>query len=272
VTRGGTGLRVSGAYEVLSTYRNNDVTVVIEQNESNGILHAPVAVIDGPGGRVACDPDDTDLLAAEAARAAGDESLHEQRELEFALRSVGFEPEGGKRGGWVRNGARIVLGMLVLALPTRLLGLLLPLLVIARPAMPLVDAYKKKVIDAVYGNTAVAPPATIYTGLSTSTPTQAGGSITEPSGNGYARVGLTNNTTNYGGATTANPSVKDNDAAITFPAATGSWGTVTHWTTHDAATVGNPIDWAALTASQAISSGTTASFAVGQWISQVQGA
>lgn len=138
--------------------------------------------------------------------------------------------------------------------------------------MPFVDAYKKKLLDAVYGNTAVGPPATIYIGLSTTTPTNAGGNITEPATGAYARAnpGL-NNTTQWPGATTANPSVKSNGVAITFPQATGNWGTVTHWVAYDASTAGNPIDWAALTTSQAINTGTTASFAIGQLSSQLSG-
>ena len=137
--------------------------------------------------------------------------------------------------------------------------------------MPFVDAYKKKLLDAVYGNTAVGPPATVHVGLSTTTPTQVGGNITEPSGNAYARIAVTNNTTNWPAASTANPSVKSNGTTITFAQATGSWGTVTHWVIFDASTAGNPIDWAALTASQTINTGTTASFAVGQLVSQLSG-
>lgn len=278
MVRGGTGLRATGAYAILGAYRHpSGVTVKVEQNTSNGIVHAPVAVVCDQDGipLVAVNPDDTGLLAAEAAHAAGDPSLYERRDLEFALRSVGFEPDRGD--GFVRGTTRLTLGaltlgtMLLLA-PTLSSRLLVPLVVL-RPGLPLVNTYKKKVIDAVYGNTAVAPPSTIYHGLSTTTPAQDGTGITEPSGNGYARVGMTNNTTNYGGATAANPSIKDNDQPITWAAASGvGWGTVTHWTTHDALTVGNPIDWAALTSSQTITAGTTVSFANGQWISQIQGA
>lgn len=276
----GTGLRANGPYELLGAWRNGQATITVERNTApdpwTGRLttYPAVAVVDGPNGRVAVNPDDAGLLAAEAARAAGDPSLYERREVEFALRSIGFEADSGDV--FVRGATRLTLGgltlgtMLLLA-PTMASRLLLGLLVL-RPGMSLVNTYKKKVIDAVYGNTAVSPPATIYHGLSTTTPAQDGTSITEPSGNGYARVGMTNNATNYGGATTANPSVKDNDQPITWAAASGAgWGTVTHWTTHDALTVGNPIDWAALSTSQSITAGTTVSFAAGQWVSQVQG-
>lgn len=62
--------------------------------------------------------------------------------------------------------------------------------------MPFVNAYKKKLLDAVYGNTAVGAPATLYVALFTVAPGQDGTGGTEvPSTNAYARVAVTNNTT-----------------------------------------------------------------------------
>ena len=54
-----------------------------------------------------------------------------------------------------------------------------------------------------------------------------------------------------------------NDGAVTFPAATASWGTVTHFGVFDASSTGNLLYWGALTTSKTIGSGDTASFAVG---------
>jgi hypothetical protein len=53
-----------------------------------------------------------------------------------------------------------------------------------------------------------------------------------------------------------------NNIAITFPTATGSWGTVTYFGIYDASTAGNLVGYGALTSSQTISSGAP-SFAVG---------
>lgn len=133
------------------------------------------------------------------------------------------------------------------------------------------NALKVRLLNAYYGNTAVAPPANLFVGLSTTTPDQAGANFTEPTGGAYARVSVTNNTTNWPTATTANPSVKSNGAAVTFPQATANWGTVTYWGIFEASTGGVPTDMAALTASQAINTGTTASFAIGQLTSQITG-
>lgn len=55
-----------------------------------------------------------------------------------------------------------------------------------------------------------------------------------------------------------------NDGAITFPTASASWGTVTHFGVFDASTAGNLLYWGALTTSKAVGSGDTASFAVGE--------
>lgn len=129
--------------------------------------------------------------------------------------------------------------------------------------MPFTNYLDQKLVELVFGDTAYTIPATLYVGLSTTTPTQAGASFTEPSGSGYARVAVTNSTTNFVAAGTQ-PSTGyevENGTAITFPAATGSWGTVTYFGIFDASTSGNLLAFGALTASQTISSGDTASFA-----------
>ena len=117
-----------------------------------------------------------------------------------------------------------------------------------------------KLLDLVFSNTAYTIPSTLYIGLSTKAPTQAGSNFTEPSGNGYARVAVTNNSTNWPAASNG---AKSNANAITFPQATGSWGTVTHFGIFDAATNGNLLAWGTLSQSKAISAGDTPYFAAG---------
>jgi hypothetical protein len=117
-----------------------------------------------------------------------------------------------------------------------------------------------KLLDLVFSNTSYTVPSTLYIGLSTTAPTQAGGNFKEPSGNGYARVAVTNNSTNWPAASNG---AKSNANAITFPQATGSWGTVTHFGIFDAATSGNLLAWGALSQSKAISAGDTPYFAAG---------
>jgi hypothetical protein len=102
-----------------------------------------------------------------------------------------------------------------------------------------------------------AKPTTVYVALCTNTVTTTT-ACTEPSGNGYARVAVTASTGNW--PITANSVA--NGAVITFPAATGSWGTITYFQIYDASTAGNPLWYGALTSSQTISSGATPSFAI----------
>ncbi len=62
-----------------------------------------------------------------------------------------------------------------------------------------------------------------WVGLSTADPGEDGATLAEPSGSGYARVAVTAATWDAAAA-----GAKDNGTAITFPEASGSWGTVTY--------------------------------------------
>jgi len=98
------------------------------------------------------------------------------------------------------------------------------------------DYLENKVLDHVLGGPDYSRPATVYMGLSTSTITDAGGNITEPVGNNYSRVAITNNDTNF---PAASGGAKSNGTAITFPTPSGDWGTITDYFIADAATDGN---------------------------------
>lgn len=115
------------------------------------------------------------------------------------------------------------------------------------------------ILDHILGGPDFTRPATVYVSLHTADPTDAG-TGTEVSGNGYARVAVTNNATNWPAASSG---AKSNGTTITFPTATGSWGTVSHFGIWDAATNGNLLYHGALNASKAIADGDTASFGVG---------
>jgi hypothetical protein len=123
------------------------------------------------------------------------------------------------------------------------------------------DYFENKVLDWAFGATIYTPSSTLYIALSTGIPTDdAGGGFLEPAGNAYARVSMTNNKTNW---TTAANGALENATSITFPTATGNWGTVTHFGIYDASTVGNILGSGALTLSKTITSGDTASFSSG---------
>jgi len=126
------------------------------------------------------------------------------------------------------------------------------------------DYLEAKVLDAVFGQTALPAIATTYVALYTVLPTDVNAGGTEVTGGSYARVAFTNNTTNWPAATGTSPTSKANGVAVTFPAPTANWGVVVGFAIYDAATVGNELAWGALTTSKTINSGDAApSFAIG---------
>jgi len=82
---------------------------------------------------------------------------------------------------------------------------------------------------------------------------------------GYARVAVTNSTTNFNTPSGGSPASVTNKTAITFPQATASWGTVAGFLLGDNATLGSGNIWGygMLNAAQVISVNNTPSFAAG---------
>jgi hypothetical protein len=119
------------------------------------------------------------------------------------------------------------------------------------------DYLEDEVLDHIFGKGSYTPP-TIYVGLSTADPTDDGSGIAEPSGNGYARVQTSASDWN-----TASGGAIDNANAITFPEATGSWGTISHFFLIDSDTGGNMLAHGSLGTSKAIGSGDTPKFSAG---------
>ena len=108
------------------------------------------------------------------------------------------------------------------------------------------------------GETAVLTPltTTCYVSLHTADPGDTGAN--EVSGSGYARVGPVA-FANAGN----NPTVSSNSAILTYAAATGSWGTITHFGTWDALTAGNFRGSGAVKTPKAVNNGDTARFIAG---------
>lgn len=101
-------------------------------------------------------------------------------------------------------------------------------------------------INATLRATTYTAPTTVYVSLWTSDPTDAG-SGTEVSGGSYARTSVTFAAPSNG--------VTTNNADVTFPTATASWGTVGWIGINDAATSGNLLYHTALDTAKAIDSG-----------------
>ena len=109
-------------------------------------------------------------------------------------------------------------------------------------------------INATLRNTSYTSPSTVYLALYTSDPTDAD-TGTEVTGNAYARQSITFGAPSNGAST--------NTAAIEFPQATGSWGTVAYIGIRDASTSGNLLYHTALDASKAIATGDVFRVAIG---------
>jgi hypothetical protein len=88
-------------------------------------------------------------------------------------------------------------------------------------------------------------PTGWYIGLFTAAPGEAGGG-TEVSGGSYVRMAVT---------LSVSGDTATNSAAVEWPTASASWGTVTHIAIFDALTTGNMLSYATLTASKTIASG-----------------
>ena len=107
-------------------------------------------------------------------------------------------------------------------------------------------------INATLRNTAYTSPSTVYVGLFTSDPTDAG-SGTEVSGGSYARKAMAFDAPSNGASV--------NSSAVEFDQATGNWGTITHFALFDALTTGNMLYHGALTTSKTIETGDVFKFA-----------
>ena len=103
-------------------------------------------------------------------------------------------------------------------------------------------------INATLRNTSYTSPTTVYVGLFTTDPTDAG-TGTEVSGGSYARTAVS-----FATASGTSGNVL-NDADVTFPTATASWGVVGWIGINDAATSGNLLYHTALDTSKTIDSG-----------------
>ena len=109
-------------------------------------------------------------------------------------------------------------------------------------------------INATLRNTAYTSPTTVYVALYTTDPTDAD-TGTEMSGNAYARQSVTFSAPSDGATS--------NSAAVEFPQATGSWGTVAYIGLRDASSGGNLLYHTPLDASKTIATGDVFRIAIG---------
>ena len=116
------------------------------------------------------------------------------------------------------------------------------------------DYAENKVLDVLGANATFTAPSNVYLGLSTGS-LGDDNSGTELTGNNYSRVSVS-----FGAAASGTMS---NDSAIEFAAATGSWGSVSHWGLYDAASSGNLLVHGSFTTAKTIGSGDVLKVATG---------
>lgn len=123
------------------------------------------------------------------------------------------------------------------------------------------NTYEASILDDFTGKAAFTPPTTLYVGVSTATPTDAGASFTEPSAGAYTRFPCTAAT--WTAATTGDPASTSYGAQITYPQATGGWGTLTHFGLFSVKTpsTGGVFNWGTLTVAKAVQTNDSLSFA-----------
>lgn len=115
------------------------------------------------------------------------------------------------------------------------------------------DYLENAILNHVFRNTALTSPATVYMGLFTVAPTDAGGG-TEVTGGGYARQAVAFGAPS-GGAIS-------NSAIEEFTASGANFGTIVAFGLFDAPTAGNLLAWGTIT-SATINDGDTLRFAIG---------
>ncbi len=123
---------------------------------------------------------------------------------------------------------------------------------------------RDRYLNYTRGTAPPAPPATRYVGLFTSAtgPSAEGAEVT---GGAYARVAVSASAGWSAPATDPNTCARYivNTGTITFVTATATWGTVTHWADHDAATGGTRFLYNALPSSKVINANDVTSWPAG---------
>jgi len=123
----------------------------------------------------------------------------------------------------------------------------------------LTDTFEDRVLNWLLTTNSVTRPTTWYVGLfaSGNAPTDST-SGTELSGSNYSRVQVTFSVSG------TSPTTATNTATLTFPTASGSWGSVTTAGIFDASTSGNLIAYANLSNAKTIEANDILQIASGQ--------
>lgn len=116
------------------------------------------------------------------------------------------------------------------------------------------DYLENEILDHILGTGAYTMPTTVYVGLSTGS-FGDDNSGTELTGNNYSRVSAS-----FSAAASGTTS---NDAAVEFAAATGSWGSISHFGIFDSASSGSLLIHGAFASAKTIEVGDVLKISTG---------
>ena len=132
-------------------------------------------------------------------------------------------------------------------------------------ATSMTDYLENKLLDWLIRGQTMTQLTNVYVSLHTAACSDSS-TGTEVTGGSYARVTVAANMTQWAGTQSAGSTVASsgtggttsNNNAITFPAPTANWGTVTHFGLFDASSAGNMLFCQALTVSKTVNNGDAA--------------
>lgn len=119
------------------------------------------------------------------------------------------------------------------------------------------DLMEDRVLNWVRGTAFPSAPGTVYVGLFSAAPSDAGGGteLANATSPGYTRKAIT-----FGAPSGGSMS---NSAEVLFDTATGTWVNATHFGIFDAATAGNLLYWGPLTSAVQVANGNQGRIAAG---------
>lgn len=132
------------------------------------------------------------------------------------------------------------------------------------------DYLEVELVKHLFRTGSMTKPTVLAVALCTAatSDSQTGATITEvTNSNNYSRTTLNPLDANWAATNGAN-GITSNLSAITFPQASGSWGTITHIAICDSAThgAGNMLFHGALSVSKTVNNGDTFSFQIGDLV------
>jgi hypothetical protein len=128
----------------------------------------------------------------------------------------------------------------------------------------------RQLLDLLFNDGTYTPPTNIFVALSSTTPTDVGGNVTEPSTGAYARVSTA--AADWAAAAAAAPSTKANGNVVNFAQATADWlagVNLTHFALYSAITAGTFQGSGALGTAKPVLNGDTPSFAAGALVGKL---